>query len=267
MIYIGGSPAGFAALARGYPARSIEYICLYRLSKSAHGCSYSSREELVFELAMRRATVSRAERLRRSGLNFKTFKGSFCNARYWRRDPDGGFELRRGAGPSAAVRDIYENGRAYGTECAAAMQIVYYGALMDTLPDGVFDRSFTAPPGGMRARRGEGGIRLRDWRDISATLRETGEMRRARDFLPGDRRYFANPDVSLAGPEWQGENVIDMGDGTYYGHGVGRRGAGEIIEMLNRARRRGARRGAYLVAAAGRPDYKKLYALSSGGYI
>jgi protein-glutamine gamma-glutamyltransferase len=155
------------------------------------------------------------------------------------------------------VRDIYENGRAYGTECATAIQIVYYGALLDTVPAGVFDRSFGA-------RRGGGGIRIMNWRDISEPLREAGELRRARDPLPGDRRYFANPEFSPERPEWRGENVIDMGDGTYYGHGVGRRGAGEIITALNRARRRGARQGARLVAAAGRPDYKKLYALSAG---
>ncbi|MDR2615161.1 MAG: protein-glutamine gamma-glutamyltransferase, partial [Oscillospiraceae bacterium] len=240
MIYIDGRPADTRTLSRGYPARGVEYICINRLANSERAYKYSSEGELAFELALRRAIVSRADSLRRSGLNFETFRGAFCNERYWRRGADGGFELRNTARASAAVRDIYENGRNYGTECATAMQIVYYGALLDTVPAAAFDKRFV-------------GIRLMNWHDISEPLRETGALRRERDMLPGDRRYFANPDVNLETPEWQGENVIDMGDGTYYGHGIGRRRAEEMIMTLNRARRRGAKREAYLTAAAGRP--------------
>lgn len=248
MIYINGAPADTGAIARAYPVAGIENLCLSKLAKSGYAYNYASNGELGFELSLRRATVDRAGRLLRAGLNFETFREAYCNKRFWLRSPDGGFELRRGVLPAAAIRDIYENGRAYGTECATAMQIVYYGALLDTVPAGSFNSRFI-------------GIRLMNWHDISAPLRETGMMRRARDTLPGDRRYFANPDVNLTAPELQGENVIDMGDGTYYGHGFGRLRAEQIISQLNRARRPGARREAYLMDTAGRPDYKKLYGL------
>ncbi|MDR0838380.1 MAG: protein-glutamine gamma-glutamyltransferase, partial [Oscillospiraceae bacterium] len=161
---------------------------------------------------------------------------------------DGGFEVRRGASPSAAIRDIYENGRMYGTECATAMQLVYYGALLDTVPETAFDRQFS-------------GLQLMNWHDISPALRETGLMSRRADYLPGDRRYFANPDVNLETPEWQGENVIDMGDGTFYGHGMGRYRADEIVSELNRNRRPGSARAAYLMNSAGRPDFERLFGI------
>jgi len=246
MIYIAKKAADLQALTRRYPSRGIENTCLAILAGSRMDYAYDSVAELDFELALRRAIVERAERLRRSGLDFQTFRHAYCNNLYWIRRADGGFELRRGVSAATAVRDIYSNGRAYGTECATAMQIVYYGAMLDTVRETSFDRAFAR-------------MRLMNWHDISSPLRETGQMQRAADYLPGDRRYFANPDVDLRAPEWQGENVIDLGDGTYYGHGVGRRRGSEIIAELNQNRRRGAARAAYLMNSAGRPNFKRLY--------
>lgn len=251
MIYIAGKPADLQALLRAHPANGIEHACITTLAASRTRYDYASLDELNFELALRTAIVDRAERLRRSGLQFEVFRRAYCNRRYWNRRADGGFEVRSGVSAAAAVRDIYENGRAYGTECATAMQIVYYGALLDVVPPAAFDRRFA-------------GMRLMNWHDIAAALREVGSMNHATDYLPGDRRYFANPDVNLQTPEWQGENVIDLGDGTYYGHGMGRRRAPEIIAELNQNRRGGSRaalRSAYLMDAAGRPDFAKLHGL------
>lgn len=248
MIYINGSPADMARIARARPVRGIESICLSRMMRGAGAYYYASIGELHFELALRRTTVARAERLRLAGLNFESFRGSYCNKRYWIRTANGGFELRRGVSPAAAVRDIYSNGREYGTECATAMQIVYCGALLDLVADSAFDAHF-------------GGMRLMNWHDIPTPLKETGSLHRVKDYLPGDRRYFSNPEVNLNAPEWQGENVIDMGDGTYYGHGIGRRRADKIIATLNSARRASARRSAYLIPTAGRPDYSRLYSM------
>ncbi|MDR0839634.1 MAG: protein-glutamine gamma-glutamyltransferase, partial [Oscillospiraceae bacterium] len=125
MIYINGSAVDFQMISRRYPQRGIEYSCASALSGSDTAYRYGSIDELDFELAARHAIVDRAERLRRCGLSFQTFRSAVCNDRYWVRRADGGFEVRRGASPSAAIRDIYENGRMYGTECATAMQLVY----------------------------------------------------------------------------------------------------------------------------------------------
>ncbi|MDR1821113.1 MAG: protein-glutamine gamma-glutamyltransferase, partial [Oscillospiraceae bacterium] len=77
-----------------------------------------------FESQMRAAIVEQAQRLYRSGLNFATFRKSFCNSLYWFRTADGGFSLRSDKNASDAVADIFRNGGQYGTECATAMIIV-----------------------------------------------------------------------------------------------------------------------------------------------
>jgi protein-glutamine gamma-glutamyltransferase len=246
MISVNGAIYDSGLFAARYPVRSIETECARLLSQSAETYEYESLPALDFELNLRREIVGCAMKLLRSGFNFEVFRNSYCNERYWLRGADGGFEVRRGVSPAAAVRDIYANGQKYATECATAMQVVYYGALLAVVGESAFDRQL-------------GGISLMNWHRLSKALEETGLMRPARDFLPGDRRYFANPDVSLEAPEWQGENVIDMGDGTYYGHGVGRRRGEEIIADLNRNRRPGAVKSAYLMPSTGRPDFGKLY--------
>ncbi|WP_308218774.1 hypothetical protein [Bacillus cereus group sp. BfR-BA-01347] len=40
-------------------------------------------------------------------------------------------------------------------------------------------------------------------------------------FLPGDVVYFNNPDFHPQTPWWIGENAVVLGDGTYFGHGLG----------------------------------------------
>ncbi|MDR0917024.1 MAG: protein-glutamine gamma-glutamyltransferase [Oscillospiraceae bacterium] len=246
MITINGNAAPVNEIAARYTSGGIESSCVRALAQSGARYDYPSVNVLDFELAMRREIVNSAARLLRSGLRFEVFRDSYCNMRYWVRTMDGGFDLRPGAQPSAAVRDIYQNGTAYGTECATAMQIVYFGALIAVVGDAAFDRAFS-------------GISLMNWHKLTRALAETGSMRQFPDYLAGDRRYFANPDVNLLTPEWQGENVIDMGDGSYYGHGVGRLSGGEIIANLNQNRRPASQRGAYLMQSAGRPDFVKLY--------
>ncbi|MDR3310104.1 MAG: protein-glutamine gamma-glutamyltransferase [Oscillospiraceae bacterium] len=250
MITIRGGAYPNGSPAARYQSGGLESRCAAILESSAARYDFASVERLDFELALRREIVNSALSLSRSGLGFAVFRKSRCNSAYWLRTADGGFDLRRGVQPSRAVRDIYRNGAAYGTECATAMQIVYYGALIAVVGDAAFDRAM-------------GGISLMNWHRLSAALAETGQMRSFPDYLPADRRYFANPDVNLLTPEWQGENVIDIGDGSYYGHGVGRLTGSQIIAELNRARRPGATRGAYLMNSAGRPDFNKLYAMFS----
>lgn len=246
MIMVNGRPADTEKLALGYDPRGIERKCLSTMSKSSHTYSFTSTNELDFLLRMRAETVHYSDRLYRSGLNFAVFRNAFCNEKYWSLSRDGGWELKRDASASEATQDIYSRGRKYGTECATAMQIIYYGALDEITDKDSFDRQFR-------------GIRLMNWHDISPALQETGRMVPVKDYFPGDRRYFANPDVDPRHPEWQGENVIDMGDGTYYGHGVGRLTADKILANLNASRRPGATKKAYLMDKVGLPDFNKLF--------
>lgn len=248
MLKVKGVDSPGQALAQEYQRGSIQQRTLDLMTEGDDLYSYESLDELRFELELRAATVQASKDLLKSGLGFEVFRETFCNTDYWKREQDGGFSLRRDVSPAAAIRDIYENGRKYGTECATAMQIVYYKALLDALGEEKFNKNF-------------GKMYLMNWHGLESEISEVGRIHPVSDFLPGDRLYFKNPQVNPKTPQWQGENVIDLGDGTFYGHGVGRLPAETIIKALNRNRRPGATEEAYQMQAAGRPDFTKLYAL------
>lgn len=219
------------------------------LQSSPKTYDYRSLNQLRFELGLRAATIDAAKALNRSGMDFMIFRKSRCNPEYWIREGDGGFLLKGGVKPADAIRDIFENGRKYGTECATAIVIVYYKALLEQLGDELFNKTFPE-------------IRLMNWRDVDPKLRGIGIMRRVEDTLPGDRRYFVNPDVNPDTPEWQGENVIELDEDTYYGHGIGITNGAAIIRELNSNRVEDARESAYLSHKVSRPDYKALFELT-----
>ncbi len=244
MIMIRNAPLD-RAFADEYSPKSVEKSVFDTLFSSDVTYSYDSAEQLRFELRMRREIVAAANALLASGIAFRNFRDSKCNTEFWTRTENGGFELKRGAKPSDAIRDIFRNGRKYGTECATAMVIVYYKALLEIFPEEAFNRMFPD-------------IYLMNWHQIDPQLREIGIMHRETDFLPGDRRYFKNPDVDPLSTQWQGENVIDVGGGLYYGHGIGKYRPNVFIDALNRKRREGATRSAYLMESAGRPNFRRL---------
>jgi len=212
---------------------------LSRLISANSRFAYPEERDLHFELRMREATLEAARALNGSGAAFATFEESRCNPDYWERRPNGAFRLRPDRSPSAAIRDIFRHGPLYGFECATAIVIVFYKAALDTIGDEAYDRLFSS-------------TYLFHWnvdRDLGLTTT------RGRWFVPGDCLYFDNPDVDPATPQWQGENVIDMGDGLYYGHGIGIRRAADIVAKLNAHRRPGALRSAVLLEQTTRPDY------------
>lgn len=250
MILIDNKPADTATLVRLYPEDTTESKILRILLSDEDGHNFSSEDRLDFELKLRSEIVKASEALYRSRLAFKVFRESFCNTDYWVRMPDGGFALKERVKPSDAVRDIYKNSHKYGTECATAMLIIYYKALLEVFGDEAFDELFS-------------NIYLMNWHRIETLIREVGLMRSASVYLPGDRRYFKNPDVNPETPEWQGENVIDLGGDLYYGHGAGKHRAETFIKMLNRNRAEGADESAYLMDTVGNPNYDKLYDVHS----
>ena len=250
MIFIAGKQTGPEAVP-GIREGGTEQQVLSQLAGSSQRFDYDSTEQLLFELRLRAATVAASKELDRSGMGFAIFRKSKCNPEFWERTGEGGFLLKSGAKPGEAILDIFRNGRKYATECATAMVIVYYRALLDVLGEEKFDRLFPK-------------IQLMNWHHLDRLLLDVGLMKKYPLYLPGDRRYFANPDVDPLTPEWQGENVIDLDGTLYYGHGIGIRNAEAIIRALNKNRIEDADDSAYLMDSAGRPDYKKLYRISAG---
>lgn len=248
MIFIDGNKTVPESVS-GVPQGTVERTVLNQLASAGEKLDYDSQEQLLFELHVRSQTVAAAIELDRSGMDFAIFRKSRCNPNFWDRTAEGGFRLKSGAKPDEAILDIFQNGRKYATECATAMVIVYYRALLAVWGAESFNRIFPK-------------IELMNWHHLDPLLREIGLMKKYPFYPPGDRRYFANPDVDPLTPEWQGENVIDLNGKMYYGHGVGIHDADFIIRSLNENRIENADESAYLMDSAGRPNYKNLFRVS-----
>ncbi len=227
-----------------YGMGSIEGKILNIMLKSDYVYNFNSINELKFELALRKSIVNAAKDLNRSRMEFRTFRKSKCSPEFWYRTGEGGFELKNNVRPSDAIKDIFINSSKYGTECATAMVIVYYKALVDVFPEELFNRMFPR-------------IYLMNWQNLDYDLGIVDHMR-VPDYLPGDCRYFKNPEVDPLKPEWQGENVFLLENGLYYGHGIGITSGEKIIEILNKKRRRGATVSAFLLPSAKRLNFKYL---------
>ena len=197
-----------------------EQMILEKMSANPADFRFASPSSLRFELRMRANILESAAALAQSGAQFSTFANSTCNPAYWTRSPKGAFELRPDVTPADAIRDIFRNGSLYSFECATAMVIVLYRAVIETLGDAVFNDRFA-------------NLVLYDWHyDRDLNLRRIDPA----SVLPGDVVYFSNPDVNPLTPWWIGENAVDMGNGMYFGHGVGVVPGDEIIRALNRNR-------------------------------
>ena len=179
--------------------------------------SFRTADELSFDLNLRINIITSALELFQSGFQFRTFQQSFCNPEFWQRTSLGGFQLRPGVPSSVAIRDIFKNGKMYGTECATAMIIIFYKALLALYDEETFNHLFA-------------NLLLYTWdydHDLKLITKTGG------DIVPGDLVYFKNPQVNPASIEWQGENTIYLGNYFYYGHGVGVKTKEQIIYLLN----------------------------------
>jgi protein-glutamine gamma-glutamyltransferase len=234
-----------AAILNTYRTGSPEYEFLSTYIDSSHEYIYSSQEELIFETSMRRNIIDASTSLYRGRLAFRIFQESKCNEKYWNRRSDGGFVLREDVKSSDGVADIFANTHLYGTECATAVVIIYYKAVLDSLKANLFDSAFQR-------------IVLMNWRDMDELI-NVSTYRGLPDYVPGDCRYVRNPDVNPLTPEWQGENVISLGSNRYYGHGIGTGNIDYFIRALNRNRIEDSQISAYLMDSATRPDFDGLY--------
>lgn len=243
MIKVSGTPINIESLLNEYSERSMERKIIEQLNASASVYEYDSIDQLKFEMNMRAKIIKASKDLYKSRMAFRVFTQSMCNEDYWNRMNNGGFEIKDGVKPSDGIKDIFINGYKYGTECATAIVIIYYKALVDIYPEEFFNSMFPK-------------LKLMNWnydRDLRVDY-----YRNIKDYLPGDCRYFRNPEVDPRTPQWQGENAIDLGDGNYYGHGIGIRTAEGIIRVLNTKRKEEATVEAFLLESATRPDFKYL---------
>jgi protein-glutamine gamma-glutamyltransferase len=248
MIVIAGSSSDNQVDTSGWTTLEKEIYLQKKNSVSTY--AYDSYDELRFELTLRSKIVEAARALLASKAGFTTFKKSRCNWKYWIRTEQGGFQLRPNVLPSAAIRDIYVSGGLYAFECATAMVIVLYKAMLDTIGEMSFNALFD-------------NLLLYDWNYDTDVHLIT--IDRSDESFSGDILYFQNPDVSLDTPEWQGENVVKLANNLYYGHGIGIKSELQMISVLNGHRKPNARQSAFLKDQATYPDFKFLAHLFASG--
>ena len=222
-------------------AEEIEMI--ERMSRYQEIYSFFSIDHFHFVLHLRQSIIQASRLLYSSKARFSTFKNARCNQTYWNLTQQGGFKLKTGVIPSEAIQDIFENGSKYSFECATAIVILFYKAVLDSINLDQFNRIYQ-------------GIYLRDWQsdeDLPIFSKQ------GNDYLPGDCLYFNNPEFDPNQSQWRGENAIDLGNGLYYGHGIGIKTAEAIIEALNKRRKPNSTESAYLLSQVTRIDNRYLY--------
>jgi protein-glutamine gamma-glutamyltransferase len=191
---------------------------------------YETIEQLEFELSVRLQIIQAAVLLNNSGVQFATYSTATCNENYWKLEKNGAFVLKPNVLPQTAIEDIFLNGSKYAFECATAMVIIFYKAVLESINKEQFNRLFS-------------GLYLYNWvydQDLNLRTHE------GTDFLPGDCVYFKNPEHDLKTSQWQGENAIILDENLYYGHGIGITTSQIIINFLNTKRKKNSNKSAYL---------------------
>ncbi|PGS48751.1 protein-glutamine gamma-glutamyltransferase [Bacillus sp. AFS041924] len=226
------------------PSDSFVNLIIQQMNEKPTEYEYRSINE--FESMLRKNIILSARAMYKSRLRFAIFQRSRCNPMYWQLMRTGGFLLRQGVKPSDAIKDIYYNSSYYAFECATAMVIIYYHALLNLIGENLFNQIFQR-------------IYLYGWHaDPDLGINAYSDI-----FYPGDVVYFQNPDFNPLTPEWRGENAVVLGDGTYFGHGLGIFTAEQMIYALNQRRRPGSFRSAYMSNLVTRPNFKHLAQLSN----
>ncbi|BAB07689.1 protein-glutamine gamma-glutamyltransferase [Halalkalibacterium halodurans] len=208
----------------------VERAILQQMLDSSEWFSYSSMNELRFELNVRINIMESAKEMNASQVTFTIFEHASCNPEYWTLTSTGGFLVRSDVRPSDAILDIYRNGTLYGFECATAIIIIYYQAILKSIGQLRFDSIFQH-------------LYLYSWHTHPGLELHTFHADR---FLPGDVVYFNNPDFHPDTPWFRGENAVVLSDGTFFGHGFGIMTAEQMIQSLNSYRFPGSMQPAYL---------------------
>lgn len=209
------------------------------LDRSLTMFEYDTTFQLLFEIQLRVNIIEAALKLKDSGVAFTSFTYSKFNPVYWTKG-DYGYLLNQNVLSTAAINDIYENGNEYSFECSTAMVVIFYKAVLDSIRFADFNYLFS-------------GLLVWNWNydtDLAIITLEGSE------FIPGDVVYFMNPDFDK--PIWRGENAVYLGNGLYFGHGVGVGTADEMVKALNTLRKEGAMTSAYMLQQHSRLNFKYL---------
>jgi protein-glutamine gamma-glutamyltransferase len=251
MIRIGGASIHPAQLTQYWSPGSDGGEIIDQLHNDPALHSYRSYDELAFEVTLRINIIDSSKEQNQSEAQFTIFENSRCNPNFWNLTGKGGFLLKRGVRPSAAIRDIYTNSSQYAFECATAILIVYYDAVLKSIGAQLFDQLFQ-------------NLHLYSWHaDSDLGLISLNSS----SYIAGDVTYFKNPDFDPARSYWRGENAVALPDEQFYGHGIGIKSANEMIEVLNDKRIQGATQSAYLMNLAVRPSFKRLFMLSTSADV
>lgn len=227
---------------------SIEKTIIQRMQNAPVFFSYNSRYELLFELKLRKNIIQSAKEMEKSQAVFSSFAYARCNPRYWQLTRAGGFLLRPDVLPADAIQDIYRNSSLYAFECATAIPIIYYHAILNSIGSHLFNLLFQ-------------NLYLYSWH----TDTDLGIITfNSNHFLPGDVLYVNNPDFEPKTPWFRGVNAVLLDDGKLFAHGFNIRTLKEIIQILNGKRKPDSYQSAYLTKLVTRPSFKYLFRVASG---
>lgn len=226
---------------------SMEKTIIQQMQNASFLYSYYSEYELWFELQVRKNIIESARKMNNSQAVFTTFVYARCNPRYWQLTRGGGFLLRPDVQPADAILDIYRNSSLYAFECATAIPIIYYHAILNSIGSHLFNSLFRD-------------LYLYSWHTDTDLGINTFY---SNHFLPGDVLYVNNPDFDRRTPHFRGVNAVLLNDGTLFGHGFNIRSSEEMIQILNEKRKPGSHQSAYITKLVTRPSFKYLFRAAS----
>ena len=196
------------------------------------------------EIAFRAHVVNAAKALAAGGAAFAgASDGDKVNKDLWTMGFGGRIQVRKFmpdgsiGKPAEALRDMFSNGRAYGFECATAMMVIYHKAILDHVGDEAFNKMFSEP---RQLAFFRWSIEDTDVLDVKKLVHKPMPLQ------PGTHYYYSNPDASPENSAFGGENVLYLGQGEFYAHGiVGSSGSyivseKDIVDTLSSLRRTGA---------------------------
>lgn len=244
MIQISGVP--FQQTGK-WQLGSIEKKIVQQMQKAPVYYSYSSVDELLFELKVRRNIIQSAIEMNEGQAEFTIFIYARCNPRYWQLTSLGGFLLRPDVLPADAILDIYRNSSLYAFDCATAIPIIYYYAILKSIGSDSFNSLFR-------------NLYIYSWH----TDADLGIFTfYSNHFIPGDVLYVNNPDFDRKRPWFRGVNAVLLSDGRLFGHGFNIRTLEKMIQILNERRKPDSYQSAYLTKLVTRPSFNYLFRVTS----